>query len=159
RQSKPAMESLADELGNLELELSFSVEASADLGLLIPSIRIESFHRELYAAMELPERAATVSRMLSRLDAIIRSEIAAVEIREQQVKEGAKERVKERKDERKWLRRSIASVLSFAGVLLGSLQTFFGINVKLVNESGFDWGRYLYVYVVAGILALSPLIS
>src|SRR5262249_6289376 len=109
--------------------------------------------------MELPERAATVSRMLSRLDAIIRSEIAAVEIREQQVKEGAKERVKERKDERKWLRRRIASVLSFAGVLLGSLQTFFRMNVKLVNETGFDWGRYLYVYVVAGILALSPLIS
>ena len=39
------MEFLADELGNLELDLSFSVEASADLGLLIPLLRIESFTR------------------------------------------------------------------------------------------------------------------
>jgi hypothetical protein len=30
---------IADQLGDLELELSYSVEASADLGLLVPSLR------------------------------------------------------------------------------------------------------------------------
>ncbi|HVB44478.1 MAG TPA: hypothetical protein VNF47_17510 [Streptosporangiaceae bacterium] len=35
---------IADQLGDLELELSYSVEASADFGLLVPSLRVESFH-------------------------------------------------------------------------------------------------------------------
>ncbi|MGH3753681.1 MAG: hypothetical protein ACRDRP_13480 [Pseudonocardiaceae bacterium] len=58
-QRRGDLEFLADELGNLELDLSFSVETSADLGLLIPALRIESFHKELYAAMELRERVET----------------------------------------------------------------------------------------------------
>lgn len=35
-QSRDALEFLADELGNLDIDLGFSVETSADLGLLIP---------------------------------------------------------------------------------------------------------------------------
>jgi hypothetical protein len=77
-QRRGGLEFLADDLGNLELDLSFSVDASADLGLLIPALRIESFHKELYAAMELRERAETVSRMFIRLDASIRSELTAI---------------------------------------------------------------------------------
>lgn len=150
RQPKSAMEFLSDELGNLELELSFSVEASADLGLLIPLLRIESFHKELYAAMELRERAETVSRMFTRLDASIRSELTAIEIREQQ------------ESEAKRIRRSAAiSVLSLVGVPLGFLLTFFGINAQQVNEdwSMFNWDHYSNAYVAAFCLALSPLVT
>jgi len=42
-----ALERIADQLGDLELELSYSVEATADLGLLVPSLRAESFHNAL----------------------------------------------------------------------------------------------------------------
>lgn len=149
-QDKAAMEFLADELGNLELDLSFSVDASADLGLLIPLLRIESFHKELYAAMELRERADTVSRMFTRLDASIRSEITAIEIRDQT------------DAEQRRLRRSAAfSVLSFVAVPLGFLLAFFGINGREVqgNWSVFDWGHYLTVYVSAAALAVTPLVA
>jgi hypothetical protein len=150
KQRRADMEFLVDELGNLELDLSFSVETSADLGLLIPSLRLESFHKELYEAMELRERAETVSRMFSRLDASIRSELTAIEIRERQA------------DEVKRLRRDAAvSVLSFIGVPLGFLVAFFGINSTEVNNSWsiFNFHHYLFVYLAAGFLALTPVIA
>jgi hypothetical protein len=147
---KSAVEFLSDELGNLELELSFSVEASADFGLFISSLGIESFHRELYEAMELRERAETVSRMFSRLDASLRSEIAAIDIREQEDVEG------------KRVRRSTAiSVLSLVSVPLAFFVAYFGINTQVAdtNFSLWDWDRYFYVYLTGGILALAPLIT
>ena len=55
--------------GDLELELSYSVEASADLGLLVPSLRTESFHNALYESIGLARKAATAERMLERLGA------------------------------------------------------------------------------------------
>jgi hypothetical protein len=150
KQSKLAMEFLADDLGNLELDLSFSVEASADLGLLIPLLRIESFHKDLYEAMELRERAETVSRMFTRLDASIRSELTAIEIREQQLHE-----------QRRLRRNAAISVLSVVAVPLGFLLTFFGINAQQVHQewSIFDWNHYLTVYLAAASLAISPLVA
>ncbi len=148
-QRRGGLEFLADDLGNLELDLSFSVDASADLGLLIPALRIESFHKELYAAMELRERAETVSRMFIRLDASIRSELTAIEIREQQ------------EQEQKRLRWGAAvSVLSLPAVPIGFLGAYFGINATEVNNqwSIFDMHHYRPVYVTAGFLALIPLI-
>jgi hypothetical protein len=149
-QRRGGLEFLADELGNLELDLSFSVETSADLGLLIPALRIESFHRELYAAMELRERAETVSRMFIRLDASIRSELTAIDIRERQ------------HQEQKRLRWGAAvSVLSLIAVPIGFLGTYFGINGTEVKGewSIFDMHHYWLAYVAAGCLALVPFIS
>lgn len=149
-QRRGGLEFLADDLGNLELDLSFSVDASADLGLLIPALRIESFHKELYAAMELRERAETVSRMFTRLDASIKSELTAIEIREQQERE------------QKRLRWGAAvSVLSLPAVPIGFLGTYFGINATEVKNdwSIFDMHHYRPVYVTAACLALVPLIA
>src|SRR5215471_667652 len=123
KQRRADMEFLVDELGNLELDLSFSVETSADLGLLIPSLRLESFHKELYEAMEIRERQA---------------------------------------DEVKRLRRDAAiSVLSFVAVPLGFLVAFFGINSTQVNSSWsiFNFHHYLFVYLAAVFLALTPLMA
>ena len=73
------LERIADQLGDLELELSYSVEATADLGLLVPSLRAESFHNALYESMGLADRAATAGRMLQRLAAAISAELTAIE--------------------------------------------------------------------------------
>lgn len=186
RQKKEDMERLVDELGNLELDLSFSVETSADLGLLIPSLRIESFHRELYAAMELHERANRVSRMFSRLDSSIKSELTAIEIRESKEEETrrndeAKRQEQERREEetrrndetrrrederreeeRKRLRSERAvSTLSFVGVPIGFLVTFFGINSSQVDShwSIFSGQHYWGVYLFALALGMIPLLT
>jgi heme exporter protein D len=149
-QRRGDMEDLVDELGNLELDLSFSVETSADLGLLIPSLRIESFHRELYAAMELRERAETVSRMFSRLAASVRSELTAADIREREASEAAR------------LRRDAAfTVLGFIAAPFTFLLGFFSINVAQVNGhwSIFNWHHYLPAYMAATVVALVPLVT
>lgn len=149
-QSPVYLEALVDKLGNLELDLSFSVEASADLGLLIPALRIESFHRELYAALELRERAETVSKMFIRLAASIRSELTAIEIKVRRQQEGKRLR---------W--GAAVSVLSLIAVPIGFLGTYFGINSTQVNSawSIFDMHHYWLAYVAAGCLALVPFIS
>ncbi len=64
RDRRRILEQISDQLGDLALELSYSVEASADLGLLVPSLRIESFHHTLYESMSLASKAATAGRML-----------------------------------------------------------------------------------------------
>ena len=148
-QRRADLEELVDELGNLELDLSFSVETSADLGLLIPSLRIESFHRELYRVMELPARASTVSQMFVRLDGSIRSELRAIDIRER------------REEDEKRLHGAIAvSVLSVIGVPLGFIVAFFGINAVEVKNtrSLFDLSYYLDAYIIAIVLALIPVV-
>lgn len=149
-QSQDDLEILADELGNLELDLSFSVETSADLGLLIPSLRIESFHRALYAALELRERAETVSRMFSRLDATIRSELTAIQIRD-----------KRNEDERR-LRWAISlGVLSFVAIPISVLGAYFGVNGRQVSQdrSIFNMRYYGNVYLATIVFTLLPFIT
>jgi hypothetical protein len=150
RQRREDMEKLVDELGNLELDLSFSVETSADLGLLIPSLRIESFHRALYAAMELRDRADTVSQMFDRLRSSIGSELTAIDIRERNV-------ASRMSTNREWA----IGLLTLAGVPLGFLLAFFGINASQVSgaQSMFALRHYAGAYVVAVILAVVPAIA
>jgi hypothetical protein len=154
-QKRDGLERLADELGNLELDLSFMVETSGDLGLLIPSLRIGSFYRELYNALELRQRAATVSRMFTRLEASIRSELTAIEIRDQR-----REEEKQRKAEDRRLRWALSvGFVSFLTIPLGFLAAFFGLNAAQVNAnwSIFDMRHYRVVYMFAGVLMLLPI--
>ena len=155
QQTRADLEELVDQLGNLELDLSFSVETSADLGLLIPSLRIESFHHELYNVMELPTRARTVSQMFARLDSSIRSELTAIDIRERKAEVQKRGELEETR-----LRRAIAvSALSTVGVPLGFLVGFFGINATQVQGtySIFDMHHYLAFYLAAACLACVPI--
>jgi len=179
KQQRADMEKLVDELGNLELDLSFSVETSADLGLLIPSLRIESFHTELYAAMELDKRADRVSRMFTRLDSSIRSELTAIDIREakerdrlrdiedaRRVREAeerdrlrdAEDARRERAEERHRRGESAVTLLTTLAVPLGFLVAFFGINASQVQVtySIWDYHRYWGAYLFALVLILVP---
>jgi hypothetical protein len=58
------LERISDQLQGLELRLSYSVKSSADFGLLVLSMRAESFHQALYESMGLAGRAtAAAARM------------------------------------------------------------------------------------------------
>jgi hypothetical protein len=145
-QQRQPLEALVDELGNLQLDLSFSVETSADLGLLIPSLRIESFHRELYDVLELPARARTVSRMFERLESSIQSELTAIDIRERNEQDAKR---------RDWA--IAAGLLSSVGVPLGFLVAFFGVNASQVTSKRSMFSmHYFWAYTAAVIIALLP---
>lgn len=158
-QSRYKLEKLADELGNLELDLSFSVETSADLGLLIPSLRIESFHHKLYEVLELRERAETVSRMFGRLEASIRSELTAIDIRDRRELEAERQREEDRRqreeDRRRQWDNSVA-VVTFIAIPIGFLSAFYGLNVREVdpNRSGFSTYYWPVWAIALGLTAI-----
>lgn len=79
---RKALEELSDELGNLEFELAFNVGTAADLGLRIPSARIDDFHHALFEALELRQRVLTVGEMFIQARNSVRSELTAIESRE-----------------------------------------------------------------------------
>ena len=85
-----------------------------------------------------------------RLDASIRSELTAIEIREQH----------EQEKERLFWGASVGA-LSLIAVPIGFLAAYFGINATEVSNqwSIFNMDHYWPVYVAAGCLALVPLIA
>jgi hypothetical protein len=136
-QSRADLEELADNLGNLEFDLTFSVE--------FPLMRIESFHSALYAAMDLPAQAQTLSQMFTQLGGSLKSEITAIDIRERRKDEGRQ----------KW-NSVAASILSLIGVSVGFVVAFLGINATQVDNSSMWSSRYAPLYFTAGLFALTP---
>jgi hypothetical protein len=138
RQTRDSLESLADELGNLEFDLTFSVE--------FPQLRIESFQAALYDAMDLSTQAKTLSDMFTQVSSSVRSEITAITVREQ------------RRDEarHKW-NAFAAGLLSLAGVSVGFVIGFLGINTTEVptNKVSMWSDQFVGVYIAAALFAFS----
>jgi hypothetical protein len=149
KQQRKDLEVLADEMGNLELDLAFSVETAADLGLRIPSSRIEDFHEDLYEVMQIRTRAHSVSQMFVRLGGSIRSELTAIESRERQ------------EEEERRLRGAVAfGALSFVIAPISFIIGFFGINTSQIHgtSSMWNWRYYHWAYIAAIVLALIPIV-
>ena len=143
RQVRDDLQALVDYLGNLEFDLTFSVE--------FPLMRIESFHTALYEAMDLEKQANTLSQMFQQLAGSIQSELTAIEIRERDRAEDL-ERVDEviqRRYER------AATLLTVFIIPVGLLLGFLGINAKQVSNaySFFDMGHYWYAYLTIGLFS------
>jgi len=142
RDRRRALERIADRLGDLELELSYSVEASADLGLLVPSLRAESFHNALYESIGLAAKAATTERMLERLGAAISAELTAIES------------IERRADDNRRMRYAVAvGFVSAVAIPASLILTFLGINANQVrpDRSMFS-AHYLGMYIAVGAL-------
>jgi hypothetical protein len=144
------LERIADQLGDLELELSYSVEASADLGLLVPSLRVESFHNALYESMSLAGKAVTAGRMLQRLGSAISAELTAIES------------IERRADDNRRVRYAVAvGFVSAVAIPASLVLAFLGINASQVNpaRSMFSY-HYLGMYLaVAAVIVLAAAIS
>jgi hypothetical protein len=144
------LERIADQLGDLELELSYSVEATADLGLLVPSLRVESFHDALYASMDLANKAVTAGRMLERLGSAITAELTAIES------------IERRADDNRRVRYAVAVGFASAVAIPASLiLAYLGINASQVNSSRSMFShQYLGMYLtVVAIIVLAVLLS
>lgn len=144
------LERIADQLGDLELELSYSVEATGDLGLLVPSLRAESFHNALYDSMGLASKAVTAGKMLQRLGAAIDAELTAIESAER------------RADENRRVRYAVAvGFVSAVAIPAGLILAFLSINATQVNPNlSMFSDRYLGMYLtVAGVIVLGVLLS
>lgn len=140
-QTRDDLEELADNLGNLEFDLTFSVE--------FPLMRIETFQTALYEAMDLSNQAKALSQMFDQLDGSLRSEITAIDVRERRRDDGRQ----------KW-NAFAAGILSLIGVSVGFVITFLGINTTEVPSGQRQlsmWDpRFAYLYLIAGLFALTP---
>ena len=144
------LERIADQLGDLELELSYSVEATADLGLLVPSLRAESFHNALYDSMSLASKAVTAGKMLQRLGAAISAELTAIESAER------------RADDNRRVRYAVAvGFVSAVAIPASLILAYLGINASQVNPNLSMFShRYLGMYLtVAGVIVLGAILS
>jgi hypothetical protein len=144
------LERIADQLGDLELELSYSVEACADLGLLVPSLRAESFHQALYESMSLAEKAATAGRMLQRLGSAIAAELTAIES------------IERRADENRRIRYAVAvGFVSAVAIPASLILTFLGINASQVQATRSMFSdHYLAMYLaVLAIIIIGTTLS
>ena len=150
RDRRRTLERIADQLGDLELELSYSVEASADLGLLVPSLRVESYHDALYDSMGLAGRAVTAGRMLQRLGRAISAELTAIES------------IERRTDENRRIRYAVAvGFVSAVAIPASLILAFLGINASQVSSGVSMFSRhYAGMYLtVAAVLLLAATLS
>jgi hypothetical protein len=139
-QTRAALETLADNLGNLEFDLTFSVE--------FPLIRIEAFHTALYEAMDLSGQADALSKMFSQLSGSLRSEITAIDVRERRIDQSRQ----------RW-NAFAAGVLSLIGVSVGFVIAFLGINTTEVpsDQQLSMWDpKFTPVYLIASLFAIIP---
>jgi hypothetical protein len=150
RSRRQVLEQIADQLGDLELELSYSVEASADFGLLVPSLRAESFHNALYESMGLAGKAATAARMLERLSAAIGAELTAIES------------IERRADENRRVRYAVAAgFISVVAIPASLILGFLGINASQVRSGQSMFSHhYLAAYLTVGaVMVLGAAVS
>jgi len=129
---------LHENLAEQELQLTFGVEGACEIGILIPALRIDSFHRQVVAATGLRDNLATVSGMLTRAGSVLAAEEASQAAFDAQ-----------RADLRR-LRYGVAvGLLSVVAVPIGIILGFFGGNYTQVdgNRSMFDWTHYHDIYL------------
>lgn len=130
---------LSDRLDQLRLDLSFGIEAYADV-VLIPELLVESYHSSLRRVAALSESVANTSRMVERVAAVIDSRHAMLS--------AAVQAYTERRDKIFAGAVAIGSLLALPATLL---LAYFGTNSTNVNQhlSIFDVRHYGIAYLVA----------
>ena len=130
---------LARRLGDMQLDLSFSIEAYAD-SILIPELLVESFHSSLRSVSALAEGLENTSRIVERVDAVLATRRADLET--------ATQTYIEKRD------KVVAAVVAVGSVLAlppALLLAFFGVNSDDVDprRSILDLHRYGIAYALA----------
>jgi len=129
---------LTERLNQLRLDLSFGIEAYADM-ILIPELLIESYHSSLRSVASLRESLANTSRIVDRVAAVIESRHATLE--------ASIQAYTERRDKVLAALVAIGSLLALPPTLL---LAYFGTNSTNVDArfSIFDLRHYGVAYLV-----------
>jgi hypothetical protein len=129
---------LTERLNQLRLDLSFGIEAYADM-ILIPELLIESYHSSLRSVASLRESLANTSRIVDRVAAVIESRHATLE--------ASVQAYTERRDKALAALVAIGSLLALPPTLL---LAYFGTNSTNVDArfSIFDLRHYGVAYLV-----------
>lgn len=132
---------LADDLAEIQLDLSFGVEAYID-SVLIPDNLMQMFRASLYDQFAVDAATANTARMVERLGATIQSRGAALVAVGQEVRE--------RQDRVLTTLYAVVSVLAVPPTLL---LAYFSVSSSDIdpNVSMFDLRHYWLAYVLAWV--------
>jgi hypothetical protein len=147
---------LSERLNDMQLDLSFGVEAHID-SILIPEIVPDAFQASLNDAVQMPQSLDNTSRMLQRVSAVIEARRSQLEA-EKNEREAAKNKREATKNEHLEHRNRIGAIIVGTGSLLalppGLLLTYFGIASKPeIFDFRSYWPAYLVVWLPFVLLA------
>jgi hypothetical protein len=125
---------LSDRLNQLQLDVSFGIEAYADV-VLIPELLIESYHSSLRGVAGLTDSLANTSRIVDRVATVIRSRHAVLE--------ASIQAYTERRDKIFGVAIAIGTLLALPPTLL---LAYFGVDPHV---SIFNLHQYGVAYLVA----------
>lgn len=128
---------LSDRLNQLQLDLSFGIEAYADV-TLIPELLIESYHSSLRRMAGLTDSLTNTSQIVDRVAAVIASRHAALE--------ASVQAYTERRDKIFGVAIAIGSLLALPPTLL---LAYFTVESASPHVSIFDLRHYGIAYLVA----------
>lgn len=149
-QRRQLLGDISGQLAMHEMNLSQHVESVADIGLWIPSLRVEDYHRTLVSSVRLMERSEIIGKSIQRLTSITAARTQVLLAEEQQLQEHRR---------RSWA--LVVGLLTTVAIPTSFILAFFGITAPEVDPktSIFDLRRYLGVYLFAfGMVGLSAII-
>lgn len=137
--ARELVSALSGRLNELQLDLSFGVEAYLD-SVLIPELLVDSFHASLRAAHGLDVGLANTSRMVDRLGAVIRARAAVLDAATQ-----------DEHERRSRVFNVVLAVGSLIALPPSLLLAFFGVTSPDVDpaRSVLDLERYWFAYGLA----------
>jgi len=130
---------LSNSLNELQLDLSFGVEACTD-GVLVPEMVVDSYRESLRQATGLPDALANTSRMVERLSAVISAREAILEAA-----------VQDEQNRKSNIFNVVLAIGSLIALPPSLLLAFFGVSSPDVDPSRSitDLGRYWGAYALA----------
>lgn len=131
--------SLSTSLNELQLDLSFGVEACMD-GVVVPEMVVDNYRESLQQATGLADALANTSRMVERLAAVIDARAAVLDAA-----------VQDEQDRRGRVFNVVLAVGSLIALPPSLLLAFFGVSSPDVDpdHSITDLGRYWPAYALA----------
>jgi len=132
--SRRFLEAITARIGDLEIELAFSVDAVTDAGPVLPHPQVESYHRALVHALDVSGRALAAGRILTRLAQGVAAELAAVA--------SAEWRLEDRRRAR-W--NGLVGLLALVGIPVAIALGYAS------REGGYTDGKNLNAYLIAGV--------
>ncbi|MGH4012825.1 MAG: hypothetical protein ACRDSL_02570 [Pseudonocardiaceae bacterium] len=149
-QRRQMLGDISGQLAKHEMNLSQHVESVADIGLWIPSLRVEDYHLALVSSVRLMERSEIIGKSIQRLTSIAAARTQVLLAEEQQLQEHRR---------RSWA--LVIGLLTILAIPTSFILAFFGISAPEVDPrtSIFDFHRYIGVYLFAfGMVGLSATI-
>lgn len=145
RNDRARLASMQSKIGEFQTDLAFGVEASASIFPLVPSLRVDTYHRGLHSALDLDGQSDRVSRMIERLSRAVEAESRAIDALESA-----------RSSSRSLVWTVTVTFVTLVLAPVSFVLAFFGASAEEVDagKSLFDI-QYWPVYAVAGIFVVA----